>query len=317
MTAPIALVLRALGLGDFMTGLPAVKLIRSALPEHRVVLAAGSQFGPLIELTDYIDELLPSRELAPLGPVGGPIDVALDLHGKGPASRELLTALGPARLIGFGDPAVGLAGPAWRPDEHEVQRWVRLIASSWPSSAPSPQVLGCVARPDLDVEAGLTVLHPGAAYPSRRWPLERFAYVGRALAHAGHELVVTGTAAEGNAARWLAGQTGARLRIDASLREVFALVASSRLVISGDTGIAHVAFNYGIASVTLYGPVSPAAWGPPMDPRHQALFHGDGRGDPHGRAVDRALLRISPQEVLDAIWGITQDHIRTEDRTRA
>lgn len=317
MTPPVALVLRALGLGDFMTGLPALKLLRSALPEHRVMLAAGAHFLPLLPLIDSIDELRPSRELAPLRHIRQSLDVAVDLHGKGPTSRQLLAALQPARLIGFGDQSAGLIGPVWRPDEHEVRRWVRLIATSFPSLGSTPEVAGCVARPDVAVEHDLTVLHPGAAYPSRRWPLERFAYVGRALANAGHDVVVTGTAAEADSARWLARQTGARLRIDAPLPELFGLVAASRLVISGDTGIAHVAFNYRIPSVTLYGPVSPGAWGPPSDFRHQALFHGDGRGDPHGRDVDPALLRVSCDEVLDAVWRISSDHNRIDDRTSA
>ena len=41
---PVALVLRALGLGDLVTGLPALRLLRSALPEHRIVLAAQRYF---------------------------------------------------------------------------------------------------------------------------------------------------------------------------------------------------------------------------------------------------------------------------------
>ena len=40
MSRPVALALRALGLGDFLTGLPALQLIKRALPEHEVVLAA-------------------------------------------------------------------------------------------------------------------------------------------------------------------------------------------------------------------------------------------------------------------------------------
>ena len=63
MTRPVALVLRALGLGDFMTGLPALQLIRRSLPDHRLVLAAGPQFEVLLPLISYLDELYPSGEL--------------------------------------------------------------------------------------------------------------------------------------------------------------------------------------------------------------------------------------------------------------
>ncbi|MEO3783986.1 glycosyltransferase family 9 protein [Actinocorallia sp. B10E7] len=79
-------------------------------------------------------------------------------------------------------------------------------------------------------------------------------------------------------------------------------MAGARLVVSGDTGLAHLAFAYARPSVTLYGPVSPRLWGPPADRRHRVIWHGTGvrPGDPHGRSPDRRLLLIGPREVLDA-----------------
>ncbi|MFC7472269.1 glycosyltransferase family 9 protein [Actinomadura keratinilytica] len=52
-----------------------------------------------------------------------------------------------------------------------------------------------------------------------------------------------------------------------------ALIASARLLISGDTGPAHLAAAHAVPSVTLFGPVPPSAWGPPPLPRHAALWH--------------------------------------------
>jgi len=62
-----------------------------------------------------------------------------------------------------------------------------------------------------------------------------------------------------------------------------------------------VASNYRVPSVVLFGPVSPRVWGPPPDPRHQVLFYGDGRGDPHGTTPDPALLKISVEDVTAAV----------------
>lgn len=310
MSRPVALALRALGLGDYLTGLPALRLVRQALPEHQLVLAAGSQLGPLLPLTSYLDELYASGELEPLTGFGRPVDVAIDLHGNGIASRRLLAELAPGRLIGFGWPPDGLTGPVWRPGEHEVARWCRLICETLlPTGSAFPPVAGCVARPRLaetagDIEHGVTVLHPGAAFPARRWPPQRFVEVARQLVRHGHRVVVTAGPAERGLAETIADRAGAQVRIGPSLTELFALVASARLVLSGDTGIAHVASNYRTPSVTLFGPVSPAAWGPPPDRRHVALFHGEGSGDPHGSQTDPALLLISAEEVLQAVEGV-------------
>ncbi|RIQ37439.1 glycosyltransferase family 9 protein, partial [Jiangella rhizosphaerae] len=85
-----------------------------------------------------------------------------------------------------------------------------------------------------------------------------------------------------------------------SLTGLAALVARARLVVSNDTGVAHLASAYGVPSVVLFGPTPPAAWGPPAHGPHVALWHGPA-GDPHGRELDPALARIQPGEVLDAV----------------
>ena len=44
---PAVLVLRALGLGDLLTGLPALRGLRTAFPRHELVLAAPPDLAPL------------------------------------------------------------------------------------------------------------------------------------------------------------------------------------------------------------------------------------------------------------------------------
>jgi ADP-heptose:LPS heptosyltransferase len=83
-------------------------------------------------------------------------------------------------------------------------------------------------------------------------------------------------------------------------------VAAARVVVSGDTGVAHLATAYRRPSVVLFGPVSPALWGPPLrtgerGPQHVVLWHGDGTGDPWGTELDPALARIPFDEVTAAL----------------
>jgi ADP-heptose:LPS heptosyltransferase len=85
-----------------------------------------------------------------------------------------------------------------------------------------------------------------------------------------------------------------------SLTELAALVSEARLVVCGDTGVAHLASAYRTASVVLFGPVSPALWGPPTSGPHVALWHGTAPGDPWGDVVDPSLVLISPTEVIEA-----------------
>jgi len=299
---PVVLALRALGLGDFLTGLPALALIKRALPGHEVVLAAPAVFAPLVPLIAAVDRLLPAAELAPIEDLPAPLDIAIDLHGNGPASRRLLSALGPRQLHGFADPATGLTGPVWLAGEHEASRWCRLVSQSLatPTAPADCQVAGCVAVPPMELPRQLTVVHPGAAAASRRWPAGRFAAVASALRARGHRVVVTGADSEAALSRAVAEQAQVPTMLGLSLPQLLALVAGARLVISGDTGIAHVASNYRTPSVVLFGPVSPAGWGPPAAGPHRVLWHGDGTGDPHGEQLDPALRAITVEEVLDA-----------------
>jgi ADP-heptose:LPS heptosyltransferase len=304
---PTALALRALGLGDFITGLPALQLLRDALPMHRIVLAAPATFQPLLGLGVAVDELHPTGELEPIVSIG-PVDVAIDLHGNGPASRRLLAELKPRRLIGFGyagSAAVpdGFAGPRWDPAEHEVARWLRLVGESFHyRSGYRPRAF---AAPAISVSGGLTVVHPGAAAAARRWPAERFVAVIAALVQQGHEVAVTGSGPDASLARGIAEATGTVALTELSLLELFGVIARARLVVSGDTGVGHVASLYRTPSVLLFGPVSPSIWGPPADGPHQVLWHGDGTGDPHGSEPDPALLKITVEEVVHAVHQLT------------
>lgn len=308
---PQVLLLRAIGLGDFLAAVPAYRAVRRAFPDAGVTLAAPAALGPLVPLVGALDRHLPVGELAPVPWEGDPPDVAVDLHGNGPASRRLLADLRPRRLVGFAYPD-GRAAPGesvpWRADEHERARWLRLVLATLGGRGDPDDVLLAPPPRAQAPAGGYAVVHPGAAAPSRRWPVDRFAAVARALA-ARRDVVVTGSAAERDLAETVA--TGAGLPADrvlagrTDLAGLASLVAGADLVVSGDTGVAHLASAWSRPSVVLFGPTPPTAWGPPARPWHVVLWHpGEGgpwqRGDPHGRVVDPRLLAVGVPEVLQA-----------------
>ncbi len=297
------LVLRALGLGDLLTAVPALRGLRAALPGP-LALATPAWLAPLVELTGAVDEVLPVDGLAgPLG-VAAPA-VAVNLHGRGPESHRLLAATGPGRLLAFGNAAAGHTGPVWSADEHEVRRWCRLLSGY--GIAADPADLDLAPPPAPAPVTGATIVHPGAKSPGRRWPADRYAAVARGLAAAGHDVVVTGSAGERDLAASVAAAAGLPAsRVLAGRTDtaaLAALVAGARLLVSGDTGIAHLATAYRTPSVVLFGPVPPRLWGPPPDrPYHRAIWHGTrvDPGDSTAPGVHPALLRVTVREVLDA-----------------
>ena len=60
------LVLRALGLGDALTGIPALRGIRRAWPDRFIALAAPAPIGRWLRQLGVVDEVLVTERLAPL-----------------------------------------------------------------------------------------------------------------------------------------------------------------------------------------------------------------------------------------------------------
>jgi ADP-heptose:LPS heptosyltransferase len=306
---PLLVAYRALGLGDFLTGVPALRALARAFPEHRRVLAAPRAIAPLAALSGAVDAVVDTAPLAPPAAELRGADIAVNLHGRGPQSHGLLLEAAPARLLAFACGAVWPRGPRWLAGEHEVARWCRMLAAHGIEADPTALDLPAPAAAPPAGAAGATVIHPGAASGARRWPPERWAAVARAERSAGRPVVLTGGAAERATALSVARDAGlpdtAVLAGATDLEGLAATVAAAARVVCGDTGIAHLAVAMGTPSVVLFGPTPPAEWGPPPErPWHRALWTGR-RGDPHAGAPDPGLLEIGPDDVIDALAGLT------------
>jgi ADP-heptose:LPS heptosyltransferase len=304
---PTALVLRALHLGDLLVAVPALRALRRALPEHRIVLATTGSLAPLVSLTGAVDQLLPTPAPEALSWTGSPPDVAVNLHGAGPESHRALDATAPGRRIGYQAP--GWPGPRFddiaRRHDHERERWCAVLTAHGIPADPADLRLPAPPGPDPGPTHAPVIVHPGARYGAKRWPARRFAEVAAALHCAVCPVLITGTADERDLALGVAHEAGlAESRVLAGhtdLTELSALVAGAALVVSGDTGIAHLAVAFGTPSVTLYGPVGPQRWGPPADGPHAVLGDADARrGDPFADDPDPALLAVGVGDVLRA-----------------
>ena len=314
--APELLALRALKLGDLLVAVPALNAVVRERPEHRIVLAVPGWLEPIADLVPGLDVLWPTPGLDhPLGIAPGRLDTVMNLHGNGPESRRALEQLDARVRLGHESP--GWTGPTWEDGVLERHRWARLATEH---GMPADEGDISIDRPRVPSPApGAVVVHVGAFYASRHWPVDRFARVVRSFRDDGHRVVLTGSAAERARALDVAASAGLTdvevaehvLAGAIDLAQMASLVADAALVVSVDTGAAHLASAYSTPSVVLFGPAPPEEWGPPATGPHVVLTDAASRvGDTFGSEPDPALLAVSAADVVSAGRDVLRRAVR-------
>ena len=303
-------VFRALKLGDLLCAVPAIRALRAALPDSEVVLVGLPWAREFVARFDaYLDGFRPipgwpglPESAAQLDRVPGflaemqaeAFDLAVQFHGSGGLTNPLVALFGAKRTAGFyvpdnyrPDPDLFLPWPERGP---EVRRLLALI--EFLGIPPRGADLEFPLR-DGDFEAlraaggeelrpgEYVCVHPGASAPDKCWPAGHFAAVAEELARRGLRVVLTGTAAEADLTRTVAGAMKAPAldfagRTD--LGAAAALLAGARLLVSNDTGVSHLAAALGTPSVVVFGASDPERWAPADSSRHRVLRRCDGVG---------------------------------------
>src|ERR687897_3506013 len=214
-------VLRAGGLGDLVFALPALWALREAYPEAEITLLGGRLQTEL--LSGRSEPVERAITVPPSTGVNGPdtgvnedeeelerffarmreeqLDLALQMHGGGGYSNPFVHKLG-ARVTAGTKTLEAVALDRNVPYvyyQSEILRYLE-VASLVGARTVNLELRLPVTNGDLaetgdavhEAEGPLIALHPGAGDPRRRWPPEKFAAVGDALAEAGVRVAVVG-----------------------------------------------------------------------------------------------------------------------------
>jgi lipopolysaccharide heptosyltransferase II len=216
----------------------------------------------------------------------------------------------------------------WLPDpepdttvKHEVRRQLDLVASvgCTPSSAglsfavrdsDTDSVRDRLAARGINVARQWVLLHPGANAPSRRYPPDHWARVIEDLgSRTGLPMVLTGDAAEQPLIEQIVESSGSNAISLAGLLdlgELGAAIKLASLVISNNTGPAHLAAAVGTPLVDLYALTNPQHT--PWQVECRVLFHDvpcrfcQKSICPQGH--NDCLKGIAPERVVDAACGL-------------
>jgi ADP-heptose:LPS heptosyltransferase len=317
-------VFRGLYLGDLVAATGALRALRRGYPETEITLVSLPWATALAPHLPYVDRLLPYPGAPGLDGGGDEeeleeflarmraerFDLAVNMHGRGPTSTELIVRFGARMTAGF--TGTGITAPPldvevpWEAEEHESRKLLLLTEKiGGVSAGPEPEL--CVLEEDQrrartllppGLRKPLALVHPGASVPEKRWPEEAFGSVAKGLIRHGYAVAVTGSSAEKKLTSQVADLAPGALDLggQTDLSTLVALVAQANVLVSNDTGPAHLAYALKTSSVTTFGPSTDIRrWGPLSRRRHAVLF-----GDPILEvSADAALQRIEALDIVE------------------
>ena len=317
------IVFRALHLGDMLCAVPALRALRASLPKARITLVGlpwARQFARRFH--HYIDDfapfpghpLLPEQEVrhAELTPFythlcGRRVTLALQMHGNGAASNEIVAGFGAQVMAGYcSGEAVSTAHTILYPYPEvgaEPDRLLRLVERLGAGAAGDylEFPLGHEDKQELeasgiaaDLPANYICVHPGARRRDKRWPAQRFAEVAdRLAAEFGVGVVLTGSAEEAELASEVASHMQARAIHAAaplSIGAMAALMKNARLLVCNDTGVSHIAAGLRLKSVVIFSRADIARWAPLDRDKHRCIWDPDAQRSAAVLQHARALL---------------------------
>jgi ADP-heptose:LPS heptosyltransferase len=288
-------VLRLDHLGDLLHALPALRRLRRALPQARIDLYVGPWGFELAELFADVDRLFkveadwfkrPERVEWPWGQINAlgrrleaeRYDAAFELRGDLRHHLALRRAGIPVRVgQALTAGAFLLTHPVrWNADLHEQEQSLSLLDQAGvPAAAqgsapyleihPEYQRQATALLKELKLGAKPLMIQAACGTPAKRWPLEHWAWLLKRRPK-GSKAVLLGSAAEAEEMHGIAKAAGAGVAVAAGRLDLPGLAAflkRARLLLSVDSGPAHLAAVQGVPVLALYSATNRASqWAP-------------------------------------------------------
>jgi heptosyltransferase II len=318
-------------IGDAIMSMPALQLLRRRDPAARLVLLSKPRLAGLWGLHGAVDDLLPveagwagSRRTARRIRAGR-FERALILPNSFRAALLPFLAGVPERWGAPGHWRRAMLNAVVRPGaaaarRHQAWEMARILVPGYRGDALPPPHIAVpterleAARAEFGLDGDWVVLMPGAARgPSKRWPADRYAEVGRRLARAGGvRVAVMGSAGEELLCRTVAESIGpaARPLAGTSIPVWAAILTLARAAVANDSGGAHLSAAVGTPVAVVCGLTDPSVTGPLGGPVRIVREGGGGSRDiPRDSARARKTLeRIPADAVYEALREMEWDH---------
>lgn len=325
-------ILRLSSLGDVVLTLPVVHALRRAYPAARITCWVKEEYAAVLRhdpAVDHVRALEPdARRIEDLVSMSAELedcDLIVDLHGS--LRARVLTFRQKARVLRVRRERLQRArwvharwsGP--RPLPHALDRYGRTLAPLGLRVEGVPRIAvpddadrwaEAFVRDRLG-ESGGVGFCPAAHHATKRWPEAYWIELIDRVAAAGPRVVAFSLPRERDGLPGLAAaldRAGGAWCVEPLERQA-ALLGRMRAVVTGDTGLMHVAAARGARVVALFGSTSPVLGFAPAGEGHAVLC----RNEPcqpctiHGRAACpqghfRCMNELRPAQVEAALAGL-------------
>jgi len=114
---------------------------------------------------------------------------------------------------------------------------------------------------NIQQDRPIVALMPGAEFgPAKRWPTENYAQIAKELVQSGSQVIILGSAKDGETALKIEQQSGTQLMNlcgKTSLLDAVDLLSCANLAISNDSGLMHIAAAVGTPQIVIYRSSTP------------------------------------------------------------
>jgi lipopolysaccharide heptosyltransferase II len=291
---PNILAVRFSSIGDVLLTTPLLRAIRRRHPGARLTFLTREAYVPLVSRNPHVDRCIGLPTGRSLTTLAAELRAQrythlLDLHDS--VRTRLLRVLVPGHWSTY--PKHRLERAALIYARRNLYRDRRQVAERYFSAArdldvvPDGQppelfwdrdidlsVTEWLADAGLSEQAAVVALAPGAAHATKRWPVQHWRALIAQLRMAGCRVVLVGGPEDAAIAAELAATAPGQVVSAAGqfgLQHTGALLKRASVVVSGDTGVMHMATAVGTPVVALFGPTVKAFGFFPYSPRAQVL----------------------------------------------
>jgi len=272
------LLIRPGGIGDAVLLAPAIRHLKKHSPEIKITMLAEQRNAGIFPLIEGVDGVLCYDRPGEFYSVFcSRFDAVIDSEQWHRLSAVVARFITSPMKVGFdtNERRRMFTHPVpYSHNDYEAASFARLlkplgmVPEDVDMSAP---FLSVPPRNSVKADALLESLHnqpfitlfPGASIMERRWGSGRFRQIAELLARVGIKTVVVGGKEDRlQGDEIVAGGEGVNLAGQTNLAETAAVLAKSALLLSGDSGVLHIAVGLNVPTVSLFGPGRALKWAP-------------------------------------------------------